>query len=108
MTDQSLSVSIRPGAVRPTFCPWGHELAVGGMRRTWCQDYAAPEYLCEACHALPDRGGRWALVDPSVTQQVREDQIDDTRLQLVVLPPQVPRGGCPYGCCQAVWGSGCW
>jgi hypothetical protein len=89
---RDLELPIRPGTARPTFCPWGHELAVGGARHSWCQDYGAPEYLCEACHALPDRGGRWATIDPSVTCQVREDQVDETRLQLVVIPPSVPRG----------------
>jgi GNAT superfamily N-acetyltransferase len=62
------------------------------MRRSWCQDYGAPEYLCEACDALPERGGRWAVIDPLITRQVREDQVEDTRLQLVVVPPVVPRG----------------
>ena len=89
---RDLELPIRPGTARPTFCPWGHALAVGGVRHSWHQDYAAPEYLCEACHALPDRGGRWAMIDPSITGQVRDDQVDETRLQLVIIPPAVRRG----------------
>jgi GNAT superfamily N-acetyltransferase len=89
---RQLELPIRPGTTRPTSCPWGHELAVGGMRRSWSQDYAAPEYLCEACHALPDRGGRWAVIDPSISRQAPEDHVDDACLQLVVVPPLVPRG----------------
>ncbi|WP_329052977.1 hypothetical protein OG738_09690 [Amycolatopsis sp. NBC_01488] len=41
---------------------------------------------------LPGRGGRRALLDVALTHQVPEDQVEENRLQLVVIPPPVRHG----------------
>ncbi|WP_410663463.1 hypothetical protein [Amycolatopsis sp. lyj-84] len=89
---RSLEVPIRPGTGTPTLCPWGHDLAVAGVRQSWSQDYLTPEWLCEACNALPGRGGVWALVDPSPSRHVSEDQVDEYGLHLVLRRPPTPAG----------------
>jgi len=82
---RTLEVPIRPGAGRPTHCPWGHDLAVGGVRQSWSQDYRALEWVCEACYALPGRTGVWAVIDPAVERQVPEESVDEYGLRLVVV-----------------------
>ncbi|ANN21085.1 hypothetical protein SD37_39555 [Amycolatopsis orientalis] len=89
---RTLEIPIRPGAGTPTHCPWGHNLAVGGVRQSWSQDYRASEWLCEACHALPSRGGLWARIDPRPARHVTEDQVDEYGLRLVLLRPLTPAG----------------
>ncbi|SDU53381.1 Acetyltransferase (GNAT) family protein [Amycolatopsis keratiniphila] len=89
---RTLEVPIRPGSGAPKRCPWGHELAVGGVRQGWSQDYRAPEWLCEACHALTGVGGVWAMIDTAVERQVMESGVDEYGLRLVVLPPPVSAG----------------
>ncbi|MFI9452578.1 GNAT family N-acetyltransferase [Amycolatopsis sp. NPDC052450] len=89
---RTLEVPIRPGSEAPKRCPWGHDLAVGGVRQSWSQDYQAPEWLCEACHALTGDGGIWAVIDTAVERQVIETDVDEYGLRLVVLPPPVSAG----------------
>ena len=99
---RTLDVPLLPGATAPTACPRRHDLQVAGARHGWSQDYHAPEFLCEACHSLPDRGGRWALINPAVSNQVLEDNVTEAWLQLVVCPPPVPAG---VGMIQLRWGT---
>jgi GNAT superfamily N-acetyltransferase len=58
--------------------------------------------VCWHCESQPDRGGRWALIDPSTDAQVTEDQVQPRRLQLVVVPPTVRAG---VGLIQLRWGA---
>lgn len=87
---RTLELPIRPGTTVPAQCPWGCRLVIGGMTRSWCQDYQSAEFLCLACRALNPEAGRWVQIDPAV--QVPEDRVDPTRLQLAVTPPAVRYG----------------
>ncbi|AGM07085.1 hypothetical protein [Amycolatopsis keratiniphila] len=62
------------------------------VRQGWSQDYRAPEWLCEACYALPGRDGVWALIDPALSRQITEDHVDEYGLRLVLLPPLTGAG----------------
>lgn len=92
------------GRHRTDYLPVGHDLAIVGVQAGSRQDYGAPECLAQACHGLPDRGGRWALIDPAVARQVHQDAVDETRLQLAVTPPPV-RALVVRGVAQVVPGS---
>jgi len=99
---RDLDVPIFPDSRPGARCPWGHELALGGVRHSWNQDYGTAEYLCEACHGLPDRGGRWALLDVAPRHQVLEDQVEEeSRLQLVVTRRRSATAPGPSGCSSA-------
>ncbi|MEU3770795.1 GNAT family N-acetyltransferase [Amycolatopsis keratiniphila] len=65
---------------------------MAGVRQGWSQDYRAPEWLCEACYALPGRDGVWALIDPAPSQQATEDQVYEYGLRLVLLRPTTAAG----------------
>ncbi|MGY6658696.1 hypothetical protein ACXIZN_41710 [Amycolatopsis sp. TRM77291] len=89
---RTLEIPIRPGAGAPARCPWGHDFAIAGVRQSWSQDYRAPEWLCEACYALPGRAGTWAMIDPAPARHVTEDQADEYGLRLVLLRPATAAG----------------
>ncbi|MFE0023354.1 hypothetical protein [Amycolatopsis sp. NPDC059021] len=99
---RELTVPVRPGTGTPSRCPWGCRLDVGGVRCGWSQDYGTPEYLCEACHALPEHRGRWAQFDTTVTNQVTDARADPAKLQIVVTPPAALAGP---GTIELRWGT---
>ncbi|MEU3623002.1 GNAT family N-acetyltransferase [Amycolatopsis coloradensis] len=88
----TLEVPLRPGTGTPARCPWGHDLAVAGVRQGWSQDYRSPEWTCEACHALSAGSGVWAMIDPGPARQVTEDHVDEYGLRLVLLRPPTAAG----------------
>jgi hypothetical protein len=86
----------------PRRCPAGHWLAPGQLQETPNQDYGLRELVCRHCENQTAGGGRWALIDPSVDAQVTEAQVQQRRLQLVVVPPPVRAG---TGQIQLRWGA---
>lgn len=99
---RALDIPLYPGTTAPPACPRGHELLPGRFQLGYTQDYARPEVLCEVCHALPSRAGRWALIDPAITAQVPESEVETAKLLLVVLPPSERAG---VGTIQLRWGT---